>query len=71
MVSDVLAQRGGLKTEVEGFSWWTPVAVITGTVSVSLTVSGPGGSDTEVKEGYITVRERSHVYLPLVLRGTG
>ena len=41
---------------------------ITGTLTVSLTVGGPGGSDTEIKTGYITVREEFYVYLPLILR---
>jgi hypothetical protein len=35
--------------------------------TVSLTVSGPGGNDTEVKTAYITVSEQGKVYLPLVL----
>jgi len=43
---------------------YTTVAVYT----VTLTVSGPGGSDTETKAGYITVRGRPSVYLPLVVR---
>jgi len=43
---------------------YTTVAVYT----VTLTVSGPGGSDTETKAGYISVRERPSVYLPLVVR---
>ena len=37
-----------------------------GVYTVTLTVSGPGGSDTEEKAGYITVRYG--VYLPLILR---
>jgi hypothetical protein len=36
--------------------------------TVALTVSGPGGSDTEAKAEYITVRGRHSVYLPLVVR---
>jgi PKD repeat protein len=36
--------------------------------SATLTVSGPGGRDTETKAAYITVREKYRVYLPLVLR---
>jgi hypothetical protein len=43
---------------------YTALAVYT----VTLTVSGPGGSDTETKAGYITVRGRHSVYLPLVMR---
>jgi hypothetical protein len=43
---------------------YTTVAVYT----VTLTVSGPGGSDTETKAGYIAVRGRPSVYLPLVVR---
>jgi PKD repeat protein len=37
-----------------------------GVYTVTLTVSGPGGSDTETKEGYITVRYG--LYLPLIVR---
>jgi PKD repeat protein len=37
-----------------------------GVYTVTLTVSGPGGSDTEAKAGYITVRYS--VYLPLIMR---
>lgn len=36
--------------------------------TVTLTVEGPGGTDTEIKERYISVHYG--VYLPLVLRGT-
>jgi len=47
--------------------------VTTGTYTVTLTVSGTAGSDTETKPGYIraqaTVSYR--VYLPLILRGYG
>ncbi len=39
----------------------------TGVYTVSLTVSGAGGSDTEVKAGYISAT--CAVYLPLVVRG--
>ena len=39
-----------------------------GIYTVTLVVSGPGGSDTETKEGYITVERWYRVYLPLVLR---
>lgn len=41
---------------------------ITGLFTVSLTVSGPGGSDGKVNAGYITVYERYTVHLPLVLK---
>jgi PKD repeat protein len=37
-----------------------------GVYTVTLTVSGPGGSDTEAKAGYITVRYG--LYLPLIVR---
>jgi len=40
-----------------------------GVYTVTLAVSGPGGSDTETKAAYITVTEEYKVYLPLVLRG--
>jgi len=46
----------------------THTYTLTGTFAVSLTVNGPGGSDTETKAKYITVSERFCVYLPLVLR---
>jgi len=39
-----------------------------GVYTVTLTTSGPGGSDTELKPGYITVRTEYDVYLPLVLK---
>ena len=39
-----------------------------GAYTVTLAVSGPGGTDTETKTGYITVRSEYNVYLPLVLR---
>ena len=41
---------------------------LTGTFTVSLTVSGPEGNDMEVKADYITVTSEWRVYLPLVLR---
>jgi len=40
----------------------------TGLFTVSLTVSGPGGSDTIIREKYITVNPRKCIYLPLILR---
>lgn len=46
----------------------THTYVLTGTFTISLTITGPGGSDTEVKAGYIQVNEEFRVYLPLVLR---
>jgi parallel beta-helix repeat protein len=39
-----------------------------GTYSVTLSITGPGGTDTETKPLYITV-EPFNVYLPLVTRG--
>jgi len=39
-----------------------------GVYSVTLTVSGPGGSDTESRSAYITVEEGHTMYLPLILR---
>ena len=41
---------------------------LTGTFTISLTVSGPEGNDMEVKADYITVTREWRVYLPLVLR---
>jgi PKD repeat protein len=38
-----------------------------GTYSVTLSIAGPGGADTEAKVDYITV-EPFDVYLPLTLR---
>jgi PKD repeat protein len=46
----------------------THTYTLTGTFTVSLTVSGPGGSDTEVKTDYIAVQEEFNIWLPLVLR---
>jgi PKD repeat protein len=43
----------------------------TGTYAVTLTVSGPGGDDTETKAAFITVRQAQedyYVYLPIILR---
>jgi len=43
-----------------------------GSYTVTLTVSGPGGSDAEIKPAYIDVfepEEHYQVYLPLVVRG--
>lgn len=39
-----------------------------GVYPVSLTVSGPGGSDTEKKKDYITIDDKYYNYLPLVVR---
>jgi len=49
----------------------THTYTLTGTFAVSLTVSGPGGSDAETKAEYITVSEEFDIYLPLVLREHG
>ena len=46
----------------------THTYALTGTFTVSLTVTGPGGSDTAVRAGYIRVSEGFQIYLPLVLR---
>jgi len=40
-----------------------------GVYTVALTVSGPGGTDTQTRDQYITVQDEYRVYLPLVLRG--
>ena len=48
----------------------THVYVATGTYTVTLTVSGTAGSDTETRAGYITVWETAcRVYLPVILTG--
>lgn len=39
-----------------------------GVYTVTLSVSGPGGTDAESKAALITVTDRYRVYLPLVLR---
>ncbi|MEE8392489.1 MAG: PKD domain-containing protein [Anaerolineae bacterium] len=39
-----------------------------GAYTVTLTVSGPGGVNTKIEVKYIAVREKSHIYLPLILR---
>src|SRR5690606_34956354 len=42
-----------------------------GVYTVTLTVNGPGGSDTEAKTNYITVNEEAsehNVYLPVVIK---
>ncbi len=41
---------------------------LTGTFDVTLTVTGPGGSDVEVKTAYIRVWDQYMVYLPLVIK---
>jgi len=46
----------------------THVYETAGVYTVTLTVSGPGGSDREVKADYITVGSARRVYLPLTLR---
>jgi PKD repeat protein len=38
-----------------------------GTYTVSLTVVGPGGSDTETKSGYIVVKGAALPWIPLLL----
>jgi PKD repeat protein len=47
----------------------THVYTTTGVYTVSLTASGLGGSDTETKTAYITVKDYQKVFLPLVLGG--
>jgi PKD repeat protein len=42
--------------------------MLPGTYTVTLTISGAGGTDTEVKGRYITVRYG--IYLPLLMRGS-
>lgn len=44
------------------------VYTVPGVYTVTLVVGGPGGSDSETKEGYITVERRYRVYLPLIVR---
>jgi PKD repeat protein len=39
-----------------------------GAYTTTLTVSGPGGVDTETKAEYITVRNKYRFYLPIVVR---
>jgi PKD repeat protein len=39
-----------------------------GSYAVTLWINGPGGTDWELKEGYITVERRYRAYLPLALR---
>jgi PKD repeat protein len=40
-----------------------------GVYAVALTVSGPGGTDTQTRDRYIAVQDEYRVYLPLVLAG--
>jgi PKD repeat protein len=40
----------------------------TGVFTVSLTVSGPGGTDTLTRDSYITVEQKYVICLPLVAR---
>jgi len=42
--------------------------IVSGVFTVSLTVSGPGGPDTETKTDYITVVDIYYSYIPIVLR---
>jgi len=47
--------------------------VAVGTYPVTLTVTGPGGNNTETKPGYIVVTEtteKSYIYLPVTMRNT-
>ena len=48
----------------------SPIHIYTavGEYTVTLMVSGPGGSDTETKAEHITVQEEYGIYLPLILR---
>jgi PKD repeat protein len=39
-----------------------------GVYTITLTVRGPGGIDTEIKDRYVTVHHG--VYLPLLMRGS-
>jgi uncharacterized repeat protein (TIGR01451 family) len=45
----------------------THIYTAAGVYTVTLTVSGPGGSDTETKAAFITVKYR--FYLPIVMKG--
>ncbi len=47
----------------------THTYTVPGIYTPTLTVSGLGGSDSETKAAYISVKERRLVYLPLVVRG--
>jgi hypothetical protein len=63
--STLLTTGGQTSTQESATHTYTKV----GTYSVKLTVSGPGGRDTETKEAHITVVQRVHsIYLPLILR---
>jgi PKD repeat protein len=44
--------------------------VAAGAYTVTLTVTGPGGSDTATKVNYVTVTDQHTVYLPLVVHRT-
>jgi PKD repeat protein len=40
---------------------------LTGVYTVSLKVSGSGGSDTETKTDYIAIGDKNYIYLPLIM----
>ena len=46
----------------------THVYTVSDTYTVTLTVDGPMGSDSETKPGYITVFSRIFIFLPLLMR---
>ena len=46
----------------------THIYTVSDTYTVTLTVDGPTGIDSEIKPGYITVFPRIFVFLPLTMK---